>query len=114
MAHVTRDLPGQRQAVRIAVGHPVGGKFGGQIQVERAGFLAEAAQLDRTDPLVEELLSQILAQALADIGPVGGEIDRLLILRAVRGGLALAGRFGASSTPHRSCHALILPIRHCL
>jgi hypothetical protein len=73
------DLPGQRQPVMEAVAHPVGGKFGRQEQVQRAGFLAEAAELDRLDPLAVQLLAQVLAQALADVGPVCGQVQRFLI-----------------------------------
>ena len=56
MAHVRAgDLPGQRQPVGEAVRDPIGGKFGWQVKIKRAGFLAETAQLDRLDPLREKL-----------------------------------------------------------
>ena len=73
------DLPGQRKPVGKPVGNPVRGKFGGQKQIESAGFLAEAARLDWLDPLAVQLLTQILAQTLADISPVGGQIERFLL-----------------------------------
>jgi len=80
VAHfIAGDLPRQRKPVGKAVSHPVGGKFGGQEQVERAGFLAVRTELDRPDPLAVELLAQVLAQALADIRPVRGEIESFLV-----------------------------------
>jgi hypothetical protein len=80
VAHiVARDLPGEREAIGEAVRHPVGGELGRQEQVQRPGLLAEAAQLDRLDPLAIELLTDILAQAVADVCPVGGKIHGFLI-----------------------------------
>ena len=69
-----RNLPRQLQPIMKTVAHPVGGKFGRQIEIERAGFPVETAELDRLDPLAVELMAQILAQALTDVGPIGGEI----------------------------------------
>src|SRR5690606_23271996 len=59
-----------------AVLHPVGREFGGQEQMERAALLAEAAYLDRPDPLAEQLVPQVLAQPLADVRPVCRKIQR--------------------------------------
>ena len=95
-AHVAHfaagDFPGEAEPVGKAIRHPVGREFGGQEQIERAGILGKAAQLNRTDPLGEELLTQILLQALNDIGPIGGEIERVLIFWCAYGaGASLCG-----------------------
>jgi len=63
----TGDLPRQRETVGKAVRHPVRAELGRQEQVQRAGVGMEHAQLDRPDPLGEQLLAQVLAQALADV-----------------------------------------------
>jgi hypothetical protein len=78
------DLPGEAQPVGKAVGHPVGGELGRQEQVERAGLLAERAELDRLDPLAVELLAQVLAQALADVSPVRSKVEGFLIFHHPR------------------------------
>src|SRR5260221_1909929 len=74
------DLPGERQPVGEAVAHPIGRGFRRQEQIERPGVLAEGADLNWLDPLAMQLLTEILAKALADVRPVGGEIQRLVIL----------------------------------
>ena len=74
--------------------HPVGGKFGRQEQVERARFLVEAAELDRLDPLAVQLVAQILAQALADVRPIGGQVHRFCLPSFI---LRIASRFRAVS-----------------
>jgi len=74
------DLPRQTQPVVEAVLYPVGRELGRQVQVERACVLAETAELNRLDPLAEQLVAQILAQPLADVSPIGGEVDGVLIL----------------------------------
>ncbi len=81
IAHfAARNLPGKRKAVRESVRHPVGRKFRRQEQFERARFLAEGAQLDRPDPLAVQLMAQVLAQALADIRPIGGQVQSFLVV----------------------------------
>ena len=81
LAHFrTRDLPRERQPVGKPIGHPVRGKLGRQEQVERAGFLAKRADLNRLDPLAVQLRAKILFQALADIGPICRKIERFLVL----------------------------------
>ena len=47
----TSNLPRQRQAVGKAIIDPIGGKFGGQKQVESSGFFAERAEINRANPL---------------------------------------------------------------
>jgi hypothetical protein len=83
-AHVAHfaagDLPGEAEPVMEAVLHPVGGELRRQEQVERAGFLAEAAELDRLDPLAVKLVTEVLAQSLAYVRPVGGQVQCFLFL----------------------------------
>ena len=76
IAHVRAgDFPCQRKAIGKAILHPFGGEFGGQEQVERPRVTVDAADLDRLDPLAVQLVTEILAQALADIAPVRRKID---------------------------------------
>ena len=35
-------------------------------------FLVDAANLDRLDPLAVQLMTEILSQSLADVGPISG------------------------------------------
>ena len=109
-----RDLPGQRETVGKAVGHPIGGKFGRQEQVQIAGLVAKRAELDGFDPLVEKLLPEVLAQALANIGPVRGKIYGLMIFTHQLGApFQFEGAIKPRSPPTsgNSSHRLLLPIR---
>lgn len=75
MAHFTAgDFPREAQTVSKSILHPIGGKFRGQVQFERAGFLTQPAHLNRLDPLAVELMTQILAQPLADVGPIRRQV----------------------------------------
>ena len=84
------DLPCQLQPVMKPVTHPVGREFGREIEIERAALAIEAAKLDRLDPLAVQLMSQILAQPLTDIGPVSSKVHgfgifhQIIIRRAAR------------------------------
>src|SRR5690606_2886872 len=72
---------------------------------QRAAGLAEAAQLDRPDPLAEQLVAQILAQPLADVRPIGGEIEGLLFGHVPIRCFAFGRQRPASmwSHPHHLC-----------
>ena len=84
VAHfAARDLPRQAEPVGKTVLDPIGAEFGGQEQVERTAVLVDPADLDRLDPLAVELVTKILAQALADIGPVRRQVHRLLIFHEI-------------------------------
>lgn len=70
------------------VTHPVGREFGREIEVERAAVAVQRAELDRLDPLAVQLVPEILAQALTDIGPVGSEINSFGVFHQMFVGLA--------------------------
>jgi len=81
VAHVrASDLPCQRKPVREAILHPIGAELGRQIEIERARLLAVRARLDRLDPLAVHLLAEVLAQPLADVGPIGRQVQSFGIL----------------------------------
>ena len=77
------NLPCQAQPVGKAILDPVGAEFGGQEQVERARVLIDAANLDRPDPLAVQLVAKILAEPLADIGPIRSQVYRFLIFHEI-------------------------------
>ena len=63
---------------------PIGRKFGWQEKVQCSGFLFKPADLNRLDPLAVKLMSQILAETLADVSPVSGEIYRFHVFHQIR------------------------------
>ena len=77
------DLPGQAEAVGEPVLHPVGAEFRRQEKVERACFGIDFPDLDRLDPLAVQLMTEILAQPLADVSPIGCQVYCLQILHIV-------------------------------
>jgi len=75
MAHVRPgNLPREREPISKAVRNPVRRELGRQIQVEGSRLGAVVARLNRLDPLAVDLLTQVLAQALANVGPIGRQV----------------------------------------
>src|SRR5690606_28765847 len=106
-----RDLPRERQPVVEPVLNPIGGELGRQEQVESAGLLAEAAQLDRANPLAVQLVSETLAQSLTDVRPVRREIQSFLIFHVPLNCIALGRSRPACMRSHANHRACSLPRR---
>ena len=84
VAHfAARDLPREAQPIGEAILHPVRAELGRQEKVERAAVAVDPADLDRFDPLAVQLVTQILAQALADVGPVRRQVHCVLIFHEI-------------------------------